>query len=161
MTNEEAIKCLEGFNLSSAKCSMAEAYEAIDMAIKALEAPPNDNWEGYSSRLWKAAYERGKAEAEHENALGKIKDKLIEEKECAYADFERYKVEYLGQDWNDVYDSLPQDDFRYGLERCIEIIDKCMAESKLDGNPIDIDKAVEHYEGTLETLKGIDLEVDG
>jgi hypothetical protein len=32
---------------------------------------------------------------------------------------------------------------------------------KLDGDTIDIDKAVEHYEGTLETLKGIDLEVDG
>ena len=32
------------------------------------------------------------------------------------------------------------------------------AESKLDGDPIDIDKAVEHYEGTLEVLKGIDLE---
>ena len=32
------------------------------------------------------------------------------------------------------------------------------AESKLDGDPIDIDNAVEHYEGTLETLKGIDLE---
>ena len=32
---------------------------------------------------------------------------------------------------------------------------------KLDGNPAEIDKAVEHYEGTLETLKGIDLEVDG
>lgn len=31
------------------------------------------------------------------------------------------------------------------------------AESKLDGDPIDIDKAIEHYEGTLETLKGIDL----
>ena len=34
------------------------------------------------------------------------------------------------------------------------------AESNLDGDPIDIDKAVEHYEGTLEVLKGIDLEVD-
>jgi hypothetical protein len=29
---------------------------------------------------------------------------------------------------------------------------------KLDGDPIDIDKAIEHYEGTLEALKGIDLE---
>ena len=35
------------------------------------------------------------------------------------------------------------------------------SEDKLDGDPVDIDKAVEHYEGTLETLKGIDLEVDG
>ena len=38
--------------------------------------------------------------------------------------------------------------------------DEKRAESKLDGDPIDIDKAVEHYEGTLETLKDIDLEVD-
>ena len=35
------------------------------------------------------------------------------------------------------------------------------SEDKLDGNPVDIGKAVEHYEGTLEALKGIDLEVDG
>lgn len=34
------------------------------------------------------------------------------------------------------------------------------SEDKLDGDPIDIDKAIEHYEGTLETLKNIDLEVD-
>ena len=39
--------------------------------------------------------------------------------------------------------------------------DKAESEDKLDGNPVDIDKAVEHYEGTLEVLKGIDLEVDG
>ena len=29
---------------------------------------------------------------------------------------------------------------------------------KLDGDLIDIDKAIEHYEGTLEILKSIDLE---
>ena len=32
------------------------------------------------------------------------------------------------------------------------------SEDKLDGNPVDIGKAVGHYEGTLEVLKGIDLE---
>ena len=67
------------------------------------------------------------------SVLDKIKAKLIEEKECAYADFERYKVEYLGQDRDDVCDSLPQDDFRYGLERCIDIINKYMAESEVEG----------------------------
>ena len=127
MTREEAIDELFWIREDE---NEPKGREALEMAIKALEAPPNDNWEGYSKRLWKAAYERGKAEAEQENALGKIKAKLIEEKECAYADFERYKVEYLGQDWSDVYDSLPQDDFRYGMERCIEIIDKYKAESE-------------------------------
>ena len=29
---------------------------------------------------------------------------------------------------------------------------------KMNSDPIDIDKAVEHYEGTLEMMKGIDLE---
>lgn len=62
--------------------------------------------------------------------LDKIRAEILEEKECAYADFERYKVEYLGQDSEDVLDSLPQDDFRYGMERCIDIIDKYKAESE-------------------------------
>ena len=58
------------------------------------------------------------------SVLDRIIAEIIKEKECAYADFELYKVEYLEQDWNDVYDSLPQDDYRYGMERCIELIDK-------------------------------------
>lgn len=56
--------------------------------------------------------------------LDKIRAEIIEEKECAYADFERYKVEYLGQAWEYAYYSLPQDDFRCGMERVVEIIDK-------------------------------------
>ncbi len=56
------------------------------------------------------------------DVFDKIITAIIEEKDCAYADFERYKVEYLGQDWEDVLDSLTHDDFRYGMERCIEII---------------------------------------
>lgn len=64
------------------------------------------------------------------DVLNKIRAEIVEEREDAYADFERYKVEYLGQDWEDVLDSLPQDDFRYGMERAIEIIDKYKAESE-------------------------------
>ena len=60
--------------------------------------------------------------------LDDIKAEIREEKDFAYADFERYKVECLGQDWNDVYDSLPQDDYRYGMERCLEIINKHIGE---------------------------------
>lgn len=44
------------------------------------------------------------------------------------------------------------------IDLFIRTINKYKAESKLDGDSIDIDKAVEHYEGTLATLKGIDLE---
>ena len=59
MTREEALSILKTFRITGDK-----AHEAFDMAIKALETPPNDNWEGYSKRLWKNAYERGKADAE-------------------------------------------------------------------------------------------------
>lgn len=65
-----------------------------------------------------------KALEERNEMLDKIRSKILEEKECAYADFERYKVMYLGQGCQEAYDSLPDDDFRYGMERAIEIIDK-------------------------------------
>ena len=58
------------------------------------------------------------------NAIEDIKAEINEERECAYADFERYKVEYLGIDSECVEDELPNDDFRYGMERCLEIINK-------------------------------------
>ena len=65
-----------------------------------------------------------------DSMLEDIKAEIKEEKDCAYADFERYKVDYLGQDWEDAYDSLPQDDFRYGMERALEIINKHIKENK-------------------------------
>lgn len=59
MTREEAIAFFKDMN----ECTYGN-LEAVEMAIKALESPPNDNLQGYSKRLWKSAYERGKAEAE-------------------------------------------------------------------------------------------------
>ena len=56
--------------------------------------------------------------------LEDIKAEIVEEKESAYADFVQYKVDYLGVDAEYVEDELPNDDFRYGMERCIEIINK-------------------------------------
>jgi hypothetical protein len=68
MTREAAIKRLKSDIYEYADFTENpnenEFWTAFDMAIKALEAPPNDNWEGYSKRLWKSAYERGKADAE-------------------------------------------------------------------------------------------------
>lgn len=62
MTREEAKVFL--LQLHTDKQLNKSEHEALRVAIKALEAPPNDNWEGYSKRLWKSAYERGKADAE-------------------------------------------------------------------------------------------------
>ena len=64
MTREEAIIHIETLRTVTKdipKYSGKAIDEAIDMAIKALEVADLD---GYSSRLWKAAYERGKAEVE-------------------------------------------------------------------------------------------------
>ena len=57
-------------------------------------------------------------------AWDKVREQLIDEKYFAYADFERYKVEFLRQDWEDAYISLPQDDYRFGMARAIEIINE-------------------------------------
>ncbi|MBQ1296673.1 MAG: hypothetical protein IIY21_21700 [Clostridiales bacterium] len=74
------------------------------------------------------AYERAKAE--YVEKLDKIRAEIIDEKDAAYADFDQYKVDYLGVDAEHVEDELPQDDFRYGMERAIEIIDKYKAEGE-------------------------------
>lgn len=61
---------------------------------------------------------------EQESILDKIRAEIIEEKDFAYADFEQYKVDCLGVDAEYAEDELPQDDFRYGMERAINLIDK-------------------------------------
>ena len=98
-------------------------YEEHKLILELLEQEPQSEWEQDHAIL--KAYSNGANEV-----LDKIRAEMLEEKECAYADFERYKVEYLGQDWEDALDSLPQDDFRYGMERAIEILDKYKAESE-------------------------------
>ena len=62
--------------------------------------------------------------------LIKVINQIEDEKDFAYADFERYKVECLGQDWEDAYDGLPDDDFRYGMERALDIICEHIKENK-------------------------------
>lgn len=49
----------------------------------------------------------------------KFKTQLFDETEYAYADFDEYKRDILGVE--DI-DDLPNDDFRYGLERAWEIL---------------------------------------
>ena len=63
--------------------------------------------------------------------LDKIKQarkQIIDEKDFAYADFEQYKEEVLGVEAGE----LPDDDFRYGMERCLEILNKLIAESEIE-----------------------------
>ena len=58
--------------------------------------------------------------------LDKIRAEILDEAEYAYADFDRYKEDILCAE----PDELPDDDFRYGLERAVEIINKYKAESE-------------------------------
>lgn len=118
MTREEAIAFFKDMN----ECTYGN-LEAVEMAIKALEQEPKSEWQKDHEIL--KAYSDGA-----NGVLDELRDEIAKEKEHACADFERYKVEYLGQDWEDALDSLPQDDFRYGMERCIDIINKYKIESE-------------------------------
>ena len=62
---------------------------------------------------------------EQQLILDKIRAEILDEAEYAYADFDQYKEDILYAE----LDELPNDDFRYGLERAVEIIDKYKAES--------------------------------
>lgn len=56
----------------------------------------------------------------HRYAWAKLREDIRDEAEFAYADFDEYKYEVLGID--DV-DDLPYDDYRYGMERVLELIE--------------------------------------
>ena len=57
---------------------------------------------------------------DQESVFDKIRAEILDEAEYAYADFDRYKEDILCAE----PDELPDDDFRYGLERAVEIINK-------------------------------------
>jgi hypothetical protein len=65
----------------------------------------------------------GQIEEKNENVidvLDKIRAEIDDEADYAYADFDQYKEDILYAE----PDELPDDDFRYGLRRAIEIINK-------------------------------------
>jgi hypothetical protein len=59
--------------------------------------------------------------------LKKLVDKLQDEKEYAYANFNEYKINVLNCD--DI-DDLPDDDYRFGLNIAIELLQLLIAESE-------------------------------
>lgn len=64
------------------------------------------------------------------DVLDKIKAEILDEAEYAYADFDKYKEDILHSEPDD----LPDDDFRYGLQRAIEIINKYKGVRKYETN---------------------------
>lgn len=71
------------------------------------------------------AYKMAMKALEQQLILDKIRAEILDEAEYAYADFDQYKEDILHAE----PDELPDDDFRYGLERAVEIINKYKAES--------------------------------
>ena len=59
-------------------------------------------------------------------SLDDIKAEIIEEKDFAYADFDEYKRQVLEVE----ADELSDDDFRFGMERCVEILNKYSTKSE-------------------------------
>lgn len=78
---------------------------------------------------------------------------------------EWYRGKYTGREVKRTVSYIYYGDGCYGLsdEYVVMAIRgaRVVLDKKMDGDPIDIDNAVEHYERTLEMLKSIDLEVDG
>ena len=60
------------------------------------------------------------------DTLDKIMAEILDEAEYASADFDKYKEDILDAE----PDELPDDDFRYGLQRAVEIINKYKAEAR-------------------------------
>ena len=156
MTVEKAIEILSDVGDINRCC--AEDAEALDMAIKALEqqscedcisreatieaiykkyiggkdaiknAPINDLYAEGLAEAVDAVWDMPSVtpKAEQKAVLDKIRAEILDEAEYAYADFDRYKEDILHAE----PDELPDDDFRYGLERAVEIINKYKAESE-------------------------------
>ena len=55
----EEIASIYGFSISSVRCSLVGSVIANAPTIN---IPHSDDWEKYSDKLWKNAYERGKAD---------------------------------------------------------------------------------------------------
>lgn len=105
MTNEEKHKLLDAVIRANRDNMMGGKY------YKAYESGVTNAY----NRLVKAI-----KELEQGDVLNKIKSEILDEAEYAYADFDRYKEDILHAE----SDELPNDDFRYGMERAVEIINK-------------------------------------
>lgn len=63
------------------------------------------------------------------NLLKELREDIAKEAELAYADFDAYKENVLETEADD----LPDDDFRYGMERCMVIINNTINHLKKEG----------------------------
>jgi hypothetical protein len=94
--------------------------EAINMLKSKMDGNVDTSYE------WVETIRLAIKALEQKDVLDKIRAEILDEAEYAYADFDRYKEDILCAE----PDELPDDDFRYGLERAVEIINKYKSESE-------------------------------
>ena len=95
----------------------------IGEAIELCEEGSKATWNGrqtINGESWQQMAEWLKELQAHRYAWAKLREDIRDEAEFAYADFDEYKYEVLGID---DADDLPNDDYRYGMERALELID--------------------------------------
>lgn len=104
MTNEvkNAVNLIKEYLEIDKDIEGNEYLDSLRVMVQALEQQPN------------------------EAILDKIRAEILDEAEYAYADFDQYKEDVLYAE----PDELPDDDFRYGMERAVEIINKYKTESE-------------------------------
>ena len=92
---------------------------------------PDTEWydcdEGFSSYSAGQIKNAPTVKAVSIDKLKNLVDKLQDEKDYAYANFDEYKLDVLGCD--DV-DDLPNDDYRFGLIRAIDLLQLLIKESE-------------------------------
>ena len=97
----------------------------IDRDELELDTEWSDYYDGYMSYSQSQINDAVEVQAIPLDKVKQAREQIIDEKDFAYADFDRYKEEVL----NVEADELPDDDFRFGMERCLEILDRLITES--------------------------------
>lgn len=106
------------------ECALSETICELEKSVD--DAPTvNAVSEEVYTREYNLRKETEMKEYKLKKAIDEIKAEIIDEADFAYADFDRYKEEVLGVE----SDELPDDDFRYGLERAFEIINRKVKEN--------------------------------
>lgn len=139
MTNEKVIEYLKDIKYITSNVihdadERKNIQEALNKSIKALEIVNEFETAQIitggrlNGRTY--AYKCGLADGQRsaKAVLDSIKAEILDEAEYAYADFDRYKEDILHAE----PDELPDDDFRYGMERALEIISKQIRRVKND-----------------------------
>lgn len=123
MTRERAIKMLE----AKREC-IKRHTSGIDIDCNNNNCDKcNLNYAQGNMGKQQEALETAIKALEKEPILYKIKEQILDEANYAYADFDRYKEDILDAE----PDELPNDDYRYGMHRAFDIINKHISEREV------------------------------